>query len=119
MFKLPIKKTLFIAISILGIGVLLSGCAGGGKSPVGTYSCMDPLDGNLTVITLNANGSATMASQGKEVYHTYWDYAGKNIDVRIHTEIGTWYFMDFDEHRIYWGSKDYRSSTNGNIFMKK
>ena len=114
------KKLIYIAIFILGIGAFLSGCAGGGKSPVGTYSCTDPLSNVPTVITLNANGSAIMMkSKWDEEYHTYWDYAGKGIDVRIHTEVGTWYFMDFDEHRIYWGSKDYRSSTNGSIFIKK
>ena len=114
------KKSLFLILILLGLGVILGGCAGRGKSPVGTYSCTDPFDNVLTVITLNANGSATMKkSNWDEEYHTYWDYAGKGIDVRIHTEVGTWYYMDFDEHRIYWGSKDYRSSTNGNIFMKK
>ena len=114
------KRVLFLLLILLGFGVILGGCAGSKKSPVGTYSCNDPLDNVPTVITLYANGSATMMkSTWDEEYHTYWDYAGKNIDVRIHTELGTWLFMDFDEHRIYWGSSDYRSSTDGNIFIKK
>ena len=114
------KRLLYLGIILLGICATLVGCVGRGKSPVGTYSCTDPFDEVPTMITLNANGSAIMMkSKWDEEYHTYWDYAEKGIDVRIHTEIGTWYFMDFDEHRSYWGSEDYRSSTNGSIFMKK
>lgn len=123
------KKILYIFIILLGISTILGGCAGRGKShessaspasPVGTYVCNYPSSERPTVITLYANGSATMMMPHMDdEFRTYWDYAGKNIDVRIRNEFGRWIFMDFDEHRMYNSADDYRSLTNGNIFIKK
>ena len=112
--KNAIKYIIAIIISLL----LLESC---GKSPVGTYTADLTLlqSGSMTTIVLNSNGSATMTQDGFETEYTYWDYAGKGIDVRIHTDTGYWYFMDFDEGMIYFGADNYRSCRNGHIFHKK
>ena len=60
-----------------------------------------------------------MTQDGFDTEYTYWDYAGKGIDVRIEVQgVGEHYFMDFDEERIYFGANNYRSCTNGYTFKK-
>ena len=95
-------------------------CSSGGnqsqsRSPVGTYVADLTLaqSGYMTTITLNSDGSAVMQQDGESPKYTYWDYAGKGIDVRINDGRYGWYFIDFDQNIIYYGAKDYRSNHGG------
>ena len=117
------KKLLLIIVVTLAAFWLLGKCSGcNSSSPVGTYRAdltIAQTGNSLTTIVLNENGSATMTQAGFDTEYTYWDYAGKGIDVRIKVQgVGEHYFMDFDEKRIYFGADNYRSCTNGHTFKK-
>lgn len=121
------KKTIYeVLLAILIVFLLARWCGGGSTSgtnsstPVGTYRADLTImqSGSITTIVLKNNGSATMTQDGFKTEYTYWDYAGKGIDVRIATDTGSYYFMDFDEGMIYYGADNYRSRRNGNKFKK-
>lgn len=114
------KKILTVILCVLCALWWLGKCFGS-SSPVGTYRAdltIAQTGNSLTTIVLNENGSATMTQDGFDTEYTYWDYAGKGKDVRIKTDAGSYYFMDFDEKLIYYGADDYRSCTNGCKFKK-
>jgi hypothetical protein len=89
--------------------------SGENNSPVSTYEADLTVvqSGMMTTITLNSDGSAVMQDDGHEPEYTYWDYAGKGIDVRISDGRYGWYFIDFDQNMIYYGAQDYRSNHGG------
>lgn len=104
------KKYIYIIVALL-LGFSFCSCS---NSPVGTYyTNMEDVD----MIVLRPNGSATI-THTSETFDTYWDYAGKGIDVSIKLSQGFRYWMDFDEMMIYFGVDDYRSSKNGRSFRK-
>ena len=106
------KRFLYI-IATLSVCAFIASCGGG--SPVGTY--YSDMDGGCTIV-LRSNGSATI-TWTSETFDTYWDYAGKGIDVSIKLSQGFRYWMDFDEKMIYYGANDYRSCKNGYAFRKQ
>lgn len=113
------KKLLRIALIVIIASWVLVKCFN--STPVGTYRAdltLSQSGNSLTTIVLNKNGSASMTQDGFKTKYTYWDYAGKGKDVRIKTDVGYYYFMDFDEKRIYFGAEDYRSCVNGYKFKK-
>ena len=112
------KKLYSALLLFLGLCIMTS-CAS--NSPVGTYKADLTLaqSGCMTTIVIRENGSATMTQDGYDTEYTYWDYAGKGKDIKIHTSNHSWYFMDFDEMKIYYGGEDYRSCKNGNSFIKE
>lgn len=96
------------------------GCSGGSSNDVtGTYRADLTLaqSGIMTTITLNSDGSAVIQQDGYRPQYTYWDYAGKGNDVRINDD-GYWWFIDFDQNRIYSGAQDYCSNQRGYIIRK-
>ena len=92
------------------------------QSPVGTYRADLTIvqSGHYTTIVIKQNGTADIIEKGDDTIHTYWEYAGKGIDVRVKPVPfwGYWYFLDFDEGNIYYGADDYRSCQNGHRFSR-
>lgn len=108
-----------LMLVLLGIIPFLASCSS--RSPVGTYRADLTIaqSGAYTTIVLKSSGACEMTQKGYDTEYTYWDYAGKGIDVRIKQEgTGSHYFMDFDEMQIYYGSQNYRTSREGHKFTK-
>lgn len=120
------QMMLLTIIAVLSVSIFITcdsssfGCSGSNtKDITGTYRADLTLSqsGNKTTITLNKDGSAIMHQDGYSPKYTYWDYAGKGQDVRINDN-GYWWFIDFDQNRIYSGAQDYRSNQRGYIIRK-
>lgn len=120
------QMILLTIIAVLSVSIFITcdsssfGCSGSSSNDVtGTYRADLSLaqSGIMTTITLNSDGSAVIQQDGYRPQYTYWDYAGKGNDVRINDD-GYWWFIDFDQNRIYSGAQDYRSNQRGYIIRK-